>query len=80
MTQVSDNQQFNFEIYMDDPLYTVQEAAEYCKVSKSTIQKWRREGLLPCVRVFSDIRFRRSDLNKFINENLSWGWVKGNSK
>jgi PTS system nitrogen regulatory IIA component len=80
MTQVSDNQQFNFEIYMDDPLYTVQEAAEYCKVSKSTIQKWRREGLLPCVRVFSDIRFRRSDLNKFINENLSWGWVKGNTK
>jgi nitrogen PTS system EIIA component len=80
MTQVSDNQQFNFEIYMDDPLYTVQEAAEYCKVSKSTIQKWRREGLLPCIRVFSDIRFRRSDLNKFINENLSWGWVKGNSK
>ena len=80
MTQVSDNQQFNFEIYMDDPLYTVQEAAEYCKVSKSTIQKWRREGLLPCIRVFSDIRFRRSDLNKFINENLSWGWVKGNTK
>lgn len=80
MTQVSDNQQFNFEIYMDDPLYTVQEAAEYCKVSKSTIQKWRREGLLPCIRVFSDIRFRRSDLNKFINENLSWGWVKGDSK
>ena len=80
MTQVSDNQQFNFEIYMDDPLYTVQEAAEYCKVSKSTIQKWRREGLLPCIRVFSDIRFRRSDLNKFINETLSWGWVKGNSK
>ena len=80
MTQVSDNQQFNFEIYMDDPLYTVQEAAEYCKVSKSSIQKWRREGLLPCIRVFSDIRFRRSDLNKFINENLSWGWVKGNSK
>ena len=80
MTQVSDNQPFDFKTYMDDPLYTVQEAAEYCKVSKSTIQKWRREGLLPCIRVFSDIRFRRSDLNKFINENLSWGWVKGNTK
>ena len=78
MTQVSDNQQFNFEIYMDDPLFTVQEAADYCKAGKSTIQKWRREKLLPCVRVFSDIRFRRSDLNKFIKENLSWGWVKGN--
>ena len=67
-----------FELFMDDPLYTVQEAADYCKVSKSTIQKWRREELLPCVRVFSDIRFRRSDLNKFIAEHVSWGWVKGN--
>lgn len=76
MTQVSDNQPFDFEIYMDDPLYTVQEAAEYCKVSKTTVQKWRREELLPCVRVFSDIRFRRSDLNKFIEKNLSWGWMK----
>ena len=76
MTQVSDNQPFDFKTYMDDPLYTVQEAAEYFKVSKTTVQKWRREELLPCVRVFSDIRFRRSDLNKFIEKNLSWGWMK----
>ena len=66
-----------FDLFMEDPLYTVQGAADYCKVSKSTIQKWRRGGRLPCVRA-GDIRFRRSDLNKFIKENLSWGWVKGN--
>ena len=70
---------FEFEPFMEDPLYRVQEAADYCKVSKSTIQKWRREGRLPCVRL-GDIRFRRSDLNKFISKNLSWGWAKGISK
>ena len=79
MTLKDESQSIMFELFMDDPLYTVQEAADYCKVSKSTIQKWRREGRLPCVRA-GDIRFRRSDLNKFINENLSWGWVKGNTK
>ena len=79
MNPEEENRPFEFEPFMDDPLYTVQEAADYCKVSKSTIQKWRRERRLPCIRA-GDIRFRRSDLNKFINENLSWGWVKGNSK
>jgi excisionase family DNA binding protein len=76
MTLKDEAQSIMFELFMDDPLYTVQEAADYCKVSKSTIQKWRREGRLPYVRA-GDIRFRRSDLNKFINENLSWGRVKG---
>ena len=80
MNSTSELQVIDYEKFMDDPLLTVQEAADYCKVSKSTVQKWRRDELLPCVRVFSDIRFRRSDLNKFINENLSWGWVKGNTK
>ena len=76
MNSTSELQVIDYEKFMDDPLLTVQEAADYCKVSKSTVQKWRRENLLPCVRVFSDIRFRRSDLNKFIEKNLSWGWLK----
>jgi PTS system nitrogen regulatory IIA component len=80
MTPKDEAQSIMFELFMDDPLYTVQEAADYCKVSKSTIRKWKREGRIPSVYVCSDIRFRRSDLNKFINENLSWGWVKGNTK
>jgi excisionase family DNA binding protein len=67
----------DFNPYVDDPLLKVEEAATYCGVKKSTVQKWRREGLLPCVRVCADVRFRRSDLNKFINSRRTFGWMKG---
>ncbi len=67
-----DNQ--NTTLFVDDPLLSVQEAADYCRVSKSTINKKRREKSIPCIRAFGDIRFRRSDLNKFIENGISWGW------
>ena len=70
-TNSIDNQ--NMNMFADDPLLSVQEAACYCKVSKSTINKKRREKSIPCIRAFGDIRFRRSDLNKFIDNSLSWG-------
>ncbi len=63
----------NTNMFVDDPLLTVQEAADYCKVSKSTINKKRREKSIPSIRAFGDVRFRRSDLNKFIQNGLSWG-------
>ena len=66
-----DNQKMN--MFADDPLLSVQEAADYSKVSKSTINKNRREKSIPCIRAFGDIRFRRSDLNIFIQNGLSWG-------
>ncbi len=62
--------------WQDDPLMTVAQAAAYCQVSKTTINKLRREKKIPCVRVTSDARFRRSDLNRYFDKNLSWGWYK----
>lgn len=49
-----------------DPLMTIADAATYCRVSQSTVKKWLREDRLPAVRVTSDARIRRSDLNHFI--------------
>jgi excisionase family DNA binding protein len=69
--------QAGFNLYHDDPLYTVEEAAEYCKQSVTTINKWRREKKMPCIRISSDARFRRSDLNKMIDNHTSWGFLKG---
>ena len=77
MSQILTTESSTFNPYVDNPLLTVDEAAAYCRVSKSTIQKWRRDGLIPCVRMFSDIRFRRSDLNKFIESRISFRWMKG---
>lgn len=66
-----------FNPYSDDPLFDVEAAANYCGVKKSTVYKWRRQKLLPCVRVCNDVRFRRSDLNKFIQSRTTFGWMKG---
>jgi excisionase family DNA binding protein len=62
-----------FNPFVDDPLLTVKEAAAYCRVSVTTINTWRREKRIPCVKTTNDARFRRSDLNRFINGHLTWG-------
>ena len=72
--QNEDGSESDFNPFQDDPLFTPDEAAEYCSVSVTTINGWRREEKLPCIRTISDVRFRRSDLNKFNNAHLSWGW------
>lgn len=65
-----------FEAYVEDPLLTADEAARYIRVSKTTFNKLRRCKEFPVVRFMGDARFRRSDLNRFINSHMSWGWNK----
>ena len=65
-----------FEAYGDDPLLTADEAAAYLRVSKTTFNDLRRREEFPVVRFMADARFRRSDLNRFIDSNMSWGWCK----
>jgi excisionase family DNA binding protein len=63
-----------FSLYADDPLMTVEEAADYLKIGKTTMNKLRREQKIPCIRITSDTRFRRSDLNRFADDQTTWGW------
>ena len=76
--QMADDELNEFNPFVDDPLFTAEQAAEYCKVSITTLNGWRREKKLPCIRTTTDARFRRSDINRFINDHHSWGWMKGN--
>ena len=65
----------DFDPYADDPLFTAEQAAEYCKISVTKINDLRRERKLPHIRTISDARYRRSDLNKLNNNPVSWGWM-----
>jgi hypothetical protein len=65
----------DFDPYADDPLFTAEQAAEYCKISVTKINDLRRERKLPHIRTISDARYRRSDLNKLNNNHVSWGWM-----
>ena len=47
------------------------EAREYLRVSKSTLQKYRREGIIPFSQYERKIMFRKEDLDAFLTQNYS---------
>ncbi len=52
-------------------LLTIDEAARYLSVSKSSLRRWTRLETLACVRVGArrERRFRREDLDRFLDPN-----------
>lgn len=53
------------------PLLTVAEAAEYLAVSKVTVYRLVREQGLPAVKVTADIRFRLSDIERWLDGRVA---------
>ncbi len=52
-------------------LLSIDEAARYLSVSKSSLRRWTRLGTLACMRVGArrERRFRREDLDRFLDPN-----------
>src|SRR5262249_44060890 len=57
-------------LVMKPPLLTIDEAARYLKVSKTSLRRWTTQGRLGCVRVGGrgERRFRADDLDRFLND------------
>lgn len=49
-------------------LMTTEEAAEYIRVSKLTLQGWARDGLIPAMRAGREWRFNREDLDAHMRQ------------
>lgn len=43
-----------------EELLTIQQIADYFQVSITTIHNWKKEGLIPYVKVKSRVRFKKS--------------------
>ncbi len=54
------------EVEKPEKLFTTQEACELLRCSKPTLHRWKRDGIIPFVRIGSNIRYRESDLMKLI--------------
>jgi excisionase family DNA binding protein len=56
-------------------LFTERQAADYLSISGMTLATWRcrRKYNLPFVRIGSSIRYRLSDLEKFLERGLHSG-------
>lgn len=53
---------------MSEPLITIDEACKLFKVSRSTIDRWRKEGL-PFIRVGRGVRFYESKIREWVEKN-----------
>lgn len=53
----------------EDKIYTVQEAADYLKISSSTIRRMANQRKLSSFRVNTRIRFHLVDLDDYVKKN-----------
>ena len=59
----------------DEQVLTYREAAQLLKVSAGTLERWRREGLVPYIRLpqrgrWSGIRFSRNQLLRWLRQRM----------
>lgn len=50
-----------------EKLYTTNEACEMLRCSKPTLHRWKTEGILPHVRIGSNIRYKETDITDLLN-------------
>lgn len=53
---------------MNESYITLKDLCEKLKISRATIDRWRREGL-PFIKIGNGVRFIESDVMKWIGEN-----------
>jgi excisionase family DNA binding protein len=49
-------------------VFTNRQAMDYLNVSRSTLQRWRNDGLLPFRQVSGKILYKREDLENLLKE------------
>ncbi len=52
-------------------IMTVQEVAEFLRVSERTVYDWATSGTIPCGKLGTAWRFKRAEIEKWVNQHLS---------
>ncbi len=50
-------------------MVTKKEAADYLRISTVTLDRLRKQNLIPAIRVGGRLKFRRSDLEAFVKHH-----------
>jgi excisionase family DNA binding protein len=53
-------------------ILTIDEVAEYLRLTPQTIYKWAQEKRIPAVKLGKEWRFRRSMIDKWFDDQLHW--------
>ena len=54
----------------DHEILTLEEVAHYLRLKPQTIYKWAQERRIPAVKLGKEWRFRRSILDRWLNERM----------
>jgi len=68
-------------IYMvEDAILTIEEVAKYLRVSDRTVYDWAQKGEIPSGKIGTVWRFKKSDIEQWVNERLSSGRGRGRNQ
>ena len=56
---------------MEDDILTIEEVAKYLRVSERTVYDWAQKGEIPSGKIGTVWRFKKCDIEKWVNERLS---------
>ena len=56
---------------MEDDILTIEEVASYLRVSERTVYDWAQKGEIPSGKIGTVWRFKKSDIERWVNERLS---------
>lgn len=58
---------------MQEDILTIEEVASYLRVSDRTVYDWAQKGEIPAGKIGTVWRFKKSEVEKWVNERLSSG-------
>jgi PTS system nitrogen regulatory IIA component len=56
---------------IDDEILTIEEVAKYLRVSERTVYDWAQKGEIPSGKIGTAWRFKKSEIEKWVNDRLS---------
>jgi PTS system nitrogen regulatory IIA component len=56
---------------MDDDILTIEEVAKYLRVSERTVYDWAQKGEIPSGKIGTVWRFKKTEIEKWVNDRLS---------
>jgi PTS system nitrogen regulatory IIA component len=58
---------------IEDDILTIEEVAKYLRVSERTVYDWAQKGEIPSGKIGTVWRFKKSEIEKWVNDRLSTG-------
>jgi len=66
------------DIMIEDNILTIEEVAKYLRVSERTVYDWAQKGEIPSGKIGTVWRFKKNDIEQWVNDRLSAGRFANN--